>query len=252
MGPAKNFEKAIRLCRGEIIALCDQDDIWNPQKLSRLLYIFEQNPNAIYAFSDAEMVDEEAAPLAQKLWDAVGLRKSVGRFSGTGQLEILLRHNLIPGAALAFRASYRDILLPFPADWMHDYWIVLLGSTLSYGVPVNEPLFKYRRHAMQVCGWRKQTYLQVLKTSLRTDPEKSWKKLEQFQKLLKRIDSVSEFALCHPECLKLLRDKELHLSRRAKIRSTTGVSRIASLFSEVKTGRYSRYSDSWQSIVRDL
>jgi glycosyltransferase involved in cell wall biosynthesis len=252
LGPARNFEKAIDLCRGEIIALCDQDDIWNPQKISFLLEVFERNRKAMYAFSDAELINDEAVPEVGTLWDAVGFRNRLGRFSGAGQLEILLRHNLIPGAAMAFRASCKRILFPLPDAWMHDYWIVLLGSALSYGVPVNEPLFKYRRHAMQVCGWRKQTYLQVLRTSLKTDPQEAWKKLENFQKLTGRVASMSESSPCPPECARLLKDKESHLLRRATIRSSTGISRIASIFSEARTGRYSRYSDSWQSIFRDL
>src|ERR1700743_1857825 len=33
LGYTRNFEKAIRLCKGEYIALCDQDDIWDPQKI---------------------------------------------------------------------------------------------------------------------------------------------------------------------------------------------------------------------------
>src|SRR5260370_27009832 len=33
LGPARNFEKAIGLCDGEIISLCDQDDVWRPEKL---------------------------------------------------------------------------------------------------------------------------------------------------------------------------------------------------------------------------
>src|SRR5258708_37621369 len=36
LGSTKNFEKAIGLCQGEIIALADQDDVWCPQKLSRI------------------------------------------------------------------------------------------------------------------------------------------------------------------------------------------------------------------------
>src|SRR6266567_6944512 len=36
LGSTKNFEKAIGLCEGEIIALADQDDVWKPQKLAVL------------------------------------------------------------------------------------------------------------------------------------------------------------------------------------------------------------------------
>jgi len=94
LGPAKNFEKAIRLCEGEVIVLSDQDDMWRPDKLEKLHRVFEQNTQIIYAFSDAEMVDEEGNLLGQTLWDAVGLRKNLERFSGDGQLEIAHRTGL--------------------------------------------------------------------------------------------------------------------------------------------------------------
>jgi glycosyltransferase involved in cell wall biosynthesis len=252
LGPARNFEKAIELCSGRIIALCDQDDLWTPGKISRLLDVFERNPAAMYAFSDAEFVDGDGVPEGEMLWDAVGFRNNARRFSGPEQLKSLLKHNVIPGAAMAFRASCKHIVLPIPDDWMHDYWIVLLLSSLSHGIPISEPLFRYRRHAGQVCGWRKYTYLQVMKASLTTEPQEAWKKLWKFQELMKRVTSVSRLSECSADCLALLRDKELHLLRRAKIRSSTGFARVAHLFREARTGRYSRYSDSWQSIVRDL
>src|ERR1700761_555678 len=34
LGHTLNFEKAIKLCKGEYIALCDQDDIWETDKIS--------------------------------------------------------------------------------------------------------------------------------------------------------------------------------------------------------------------------
>ncbi len=41
----KNFEHAIALCDGDFIALCDQDDIWLPEKLARQLAILESDPS---------------------------------------------------------------------------------------------------------------------------------------------------------------------------------------------------------------
>lgn len=252
LGPAQNFEKAIRLCVGEIIVLSDQDDIWKPQKLERLSAVFERHPDSAYAFSDAEMVDRNGGSLGQTLWDAVGIQKKLERFVGPGQVELLLRHNLIPGAAMAFRASFRSIILPIPSAWMHDYWIVLLGSVLSSGVPVQEALFKYRRHASQLCGWRKQTYWEVLRRSLETTQEEWWAKVENFRKLTERISSVSDSVSSPGECLRLLREKDLHLSSRARIRSTTGMSKVMRVLAETASGRYQRFSDSWQSVIRDI
>lgn len=252
LGPSKNFEKAIQLCSGDIIALADQDDIWKPNKLGRLVLALEEHPSAVFAFSDADMGNHEGSLLGYSFWDAVGLRKVIAQFSGSGQLSILLRHNLIPGAAMAFRRNFRDIVVPVPAGWMHDYWIVLLGSTLASGVPVSESLFMYRRHAEQTLGWRKKTFLEVCKASLMVGQEESWDKVKQFQKLLDRVQSVSALMQCSVENKNLLKQKEMHLLMRAEIRSTKGISRVLKVVAELITGRYRRFSNNWQSIIRDL
>src|SRR5262249_31567365 len=36
LGSVKNFEQAIRLCTGDIIALSDQDDVWRSDKLQSI------------------------------------------------------------------------------------------------------------------------------------------------------------------------------------------------------------------------
>jgi len=253
LGVVKNFEKAISLCRGDIIALSDQDDIWKLHKLARLAEAFQQHPDTAYAFSDAEMVDDLGAPLGYTLWDAVGLRKSLAKFSGPRQLQMLLKKSLVTGATLAFRSSLKDVVLPIPSDWMHDGWIASLGSALSHGVPVSESLLLYRRHAAQACGWRTKTFWQVFKVSMSVSGEESWKKVEQFRELHQRVVSAPPTAQATAEHLQLLREKEVHLMQRAKTRSTSGISRFMRVLNELCTGRYKRFSESfWYSIMRDL
>src|SRR5258707_813052 len=70
LGSTKNFEKAISLCRFEIITLCDQDDIWHPQKLDRIADVFHQDEHMGAVFSDAELIDENSESLAGTLWSS--------------------------------------------------------------------------------------------------------------------------------------------------------------------------------------
>jgi glycosyltransferase involved in cell wall biosynthesis len=252
LGPAGNFAKAIEACRGEIIVLSDQDDRWRPHKAESLVRAFQQNPSAAYAFSDAMMVDQAGQPLGQRLWEAVRLRERIGEFHGARQVEILLRHNLIPGAAMAFRAAFRAVILPLPAGWMHDYWIALLGSVLSYGVPVDDVLFDYRRHGDQACGWRKKTFAQVFADSLHAGAQESWRKLELFRHARSRVLAVSGSTAPIKDRVSLLEEKEAHLLRRAAARSAAGPSRVIDVLTEVRTGRYRRFSSSWYSVIRDL
>src|ERR1700739_4682208 len=44
LGSTRNFDQAIGLARGELIALCDQDDRWGTQKLERLFDAVPDNP----------------------------------------------------------------------------------------------------------------------------------------------------------------------------------------------------------------
>src|SRR5438874_4960935 len=92
LGSTKNFEKAIGLCQGEIIALADQDDIWKPQKLAVLEKTLADHPEAGYVFSDAELVDARGERLGSTLWKSVRFKGSVLRnFSGSRQVATLLR-----------------------------------------------------------------------------------------------------------------------------------------------------------------
>jgi hypothetical protein len=250
LGPAKNFEKAIRMCKADVIALVDQDDRWKPHKLARLAEALAANPDAAYAFSDAEMENEAGSRVDDTLWQSFGLRDKLERFVGPAQLEMLLKRNFIPGAALAFRASFRDVIVPIPAGWMHDYWIALLGSTFSYGVPVAEPLFTYRLHDAQVCGLEK-SLLDTIQTSLATGESDSRARLETFQQLENRIASVSSIARCPADRFEPIRQKALHLSSRVRIRSSTGLTRVLRALAEARTGRYRRFSRR-HSLVRDL
>src|SRR5262245_47180770 len=63
LGIAKNVEKAISLCRGDVILLSDQDDVWHADKLETVEGIFEVKPQLSLVFSNAELVDETLKPL---------------------------------------------------------------------------------------------------------------------------------------------------------------------------------------------
>src|SRR5256885_16928924 len=63
LGSTKNFEKAISLCQGAIIALADQDDVWYPNKLGRIEKAFLQSSQIVLAFSDADLIDDNSCLL---------------------------------------------------------------------------------------------------------------------------------------------------------------------------------------------
>ncbi len=249
LGCTGNFERAIRLCSGDIIVLADQDDVWRADKLAVIAHTFARHPAAGYVFSDAEMVNEAGRWLGFSLWEALGFDPR--RFVPSQQVEMLLKRNVVTGAAAAFRSSLRDRLLPIPPAWRHDYWIALLGSIFSFGVPIAERLFLYRRHLAQQMGCGKDTLLAKIRISLAAEPDYGAKAV-RMSELRERAEAYSRAASCPSASLELVKEKELHLAHRALIRSAHGGARLARLLNEAASGRYQRFSLSWSSMIRDL
>jgi glycosyltransferase involved in cell wall biosynthesis len=249
LGSTKNFERAIRECHGEIVALADQDDIWGAEKLWKIMKSMQNHPDAAYVFSDGEAIDDKGRSLGRKSWDmhASNVYLRAG-WKKSDQLAVLLRENVVTGSMMAFRGCYKAIFLPIPSDWVHDYWIALLGSACSYGVVIAEPLVLYRQHSAQQIGIRKQSLIDKSRESLLTQREDYQKRLHMFEELLDRV----EMAGCPRESLNLIIDKVAHLSNRAISTTLSGTRRVNAVISEAWTGRYRRFSGSWRSIMRDL
>ncbi len=155
LGSTKNFERAISLCEGDLIALCDQDDVWLPGKLARLEEEFRRRPRAALVFSDAEVADESGRPTGRRLWESVGVgREELERLRAGKGLGELLSGATVTGATAALRASLRRLVLPIPGELplIHDAWIALLAACVGEVSAVEEPLVLYRRHAGQQVG----------------------------------------------------------------------------------------------------
>ena len=74
LGAAKNFERAITECTGDVIFLSDCDDVWYPNKVSVMEQALAESPRAGVAVCDADLVDENLEPLGGRLWPALGFR----------------------------------------------------------------------------------------------------------------------------------------------------------------------------------
>src|SRR5947209_10455427 len=59
LGSTKNFEYAIAHCTGAIVALSDQDDVWQPEKLEKLHEALTANSDAGFVVSDSELIDQD-------------------------------------------------------------------------------------------------------------------------------------------------------------------------------------------------
>ena len=140
-GVVKNFENAIKHCRGDIIFLSDQDDVWEKNKMTEIEHVFE-DPKVMAVVHDAQIVDEKLSSLNQTTFE--------WRDSKAGFWKNMKKNSYI-GCCMAVRRSALKRILPIPDNiWIHDQWIGLLAEQLGKVVFIEEPLIYYRRHGGNV------------------------------------------------------------------------------------------------------
>ena len=141
-----NFERALAMAPegADYVALCDQDDLWRPEKIERLL---EAIGGANLVYSDARLVDTRGGVISPSYW-------TTRRNNHTNFASLLLA-NSVTGAASLFRRQLLDDVLPFPpalADPFHDHWIAVVAMALGEIAYVSEPLYDYTQHGGAVIG----------------------------------------------------------------------------------------------------
>jgi glycosyltransferase involved in cell wall biosynthesis len=252
-GPAGNFQRAIAACDGVIIALCDQDDVWMPQKLAVIADEFQRNPNLGLVFSDADVCDESGNVLGYRLWQSVGFSGRLRRRAERGgAFDVILRQNVVTGATVAFAARLRDLVLPIDPHWMHDGWIALLIAAVAPVSAIRTPLVKYRQHPGQSIGALRRTLYQQYLNAKKLDGK--WFALQAvlYQAALDRLSHLNgEKYPVAPRTLRVMQEKICHWRRRSDIRDRK-IARLLPSTAEFLTLRYRRFSLGWKSFAQDL
>ena len=148
----RNFDKAIRLCRGDYIALSDQDDRWKPQKVERLAAFLDADLSAGMIFSDAALIDGDSRPTGQTLWQSLRFRDAARSVFRTDPGRVLLERPVVTGATMMFRRSLLDHFGVIPPTWVHDGWITWMSVFWSKPLFTEELLTEYRVHVGQQLG----------------------------------------------------------------------------------------------------
>jgi hypothetical protein len=175
LGSAANFERAIRLCGGNLIALSDQDDIWYPIRLQRSEQEFTIHPQAGLIFSDADIINERNELTGPTMWQRLGFAGKRARDLLGGEYLVLAKHRFVTGATVVFRASLRDRCLPIGEGWIHDEWIALITAAFFELRPIDQPLIQYRIHGSQQVGLQNK----LEQRTQGTPSQRHWGRLEK-------------------------------------------------------------------------
>ncbi|MGA8729118.1 MAG: glycosyltransferase family 2 protein [Terracidiphilus sp.] len=152
LGSTRNFDQGIRLAQEEFISLCDQDDRWVPNKLEKLSDILIRNPLLGGVFSDAVLIDGDSKPIGINLFEKHKFSAAKQRAFVANPSTILLKHDVVTGSTLMFKAAMRRYFSGIPLSWVHDGWLTWIIALHSHLDLTSEPLTAYRIHAGQQIG----------------------------------------------------------------------------------------------------
>ena len=150
LGYIKAFEKLTQMAQTPYIAYCDQDDLWDAEKLEKCIQALVEE-QAVLVTTDRRVIDEndrilvssdcQESPNVQNSWktgDDVTLQ------AATSCMAI--------GMSIVMKRETAVNAMPFSIYTGHDKWLALCASHEGKLAYIKEPLVSYRRHGKNVSG----------------------------------------------------------------------------------------------------
>jgi len=243
LGVTKNFEKSISLCSGDIIFLCDQDDIWEKNKIEKMSSAFIDK-NVGLVLCNGILIDEKNKQIKNyTLWNVFGIDK-IDKENFT--TNILINKPVFTGMAMAFRTDLKKYILPISKNAFHDEWIGFISSYKSKVCFLEEELVRYRIHKNQKVGiiyikslYEKYKFVKRYKIS---DIEKELAKVNDFIEKFQQLNADKNF-------INKLKNKQ----KLFYYRTTKSKFRLFILLWQLVIGNYHLYTNGkFKTFIRDV
>ena len=164
IGALRSFERLLNQSSAEIVMPCDQDDIWNDNKIERSLYWYlhkkkqVENDTPVLCFSDLSLIDDKGNPLGNSFQKMLGTN-----INSIYDPYYLTFRNPAPGCSMVINRQLFSSTLPFDKNAiMHDWWIIIDASLRGSICYINEQLVRYRIHSSNALGIKEDRSLPPL------------------------------------------------------------------------------------------
>ena len=235
LGVTKNFEKALSLCRGDIVFLSDQDDVWVENKVEITLDILEKHKNCQLVFTDVYLVDANGEDLGKRLWELTN-----PPVKDTYSIRDFLGLRFVTGATVALRKVLLEHTLPIPEYWIHDAWLAANASVYGDVKSINKPLIMYRQHEKNVIGAKKRSLVdQIRYTRVHISDSKQFRTtmknrfLTLYENCMQELSSEEKTAV--EKCVEFWKVSE-NLSENGKLKG------VRTIYRNFCNGNYKKYN----------
>lgn len=153
-----NFHNAIQACSGDIIFLCDQDDIWEKDKIQTMVNHLVQNPEIKVLNTAIRLIDERDNHInikKKKGWVNENILKKRVDDGNTIPIDInyLIFKNISTGCSICFIKQIKDDFIKHHSENIpHDWLINILGSLRQGTFFFNHITTNYRKHNQNTIG----------------------------------------------------------------------------------------------------
>lgn len=227
-----NFRKLILECEADYIFPCDQDDIWETDKIELMVKVMEDRPSLdLLACSVTPLYE-----IGSRKTGAATVQSRDGEYFEMAALTPTFMYVPRPGCTYCIRNSFAQRILPYWKDsYPHDATLWRL-ALLEGGVGLlNKRLVRFRRHAGNASGRRKQS---------RTD------RLDDIDYYIDFIEQAKGYAAKEPRCSReaagLLDECALWLDSRRRLLLTGSPSNAARCF------RFRRFYNTDRALILDM
>ncbi len=155
-GVTCNFENAFRHSTSDLLFFCDQDDVWNENKVSCFLEAAERFPEYGLYFSNATLTDGSLKPIGKSVWDVFYCDRSIKTkysvLDGDKLIERISANNIVTGMSAAVRREVLQNVFPMHLSLYHDEMVACYCSVNGGLVAINEETALYRQHGNNAIG----------------------------------------------------------------------------------------------------
>ncbi len=232
VGFSKNFKNAIKETTGDIIFLCDQDDIWYKTKVGAMLNRFESDSRIKAICSGFTFIDENDNIIRTRPRITHSnnnlIKFRIEPFETVKiDLSTICSYNISPGCTLAFTRDVKDIYLSrTQSTCVHDWELASIAAFMDGLYFFNTPLTNYRIHSDNTIGLPgltgRNSALQRAAYENRLDKAKQ---IDNYFKAMKVYEDLLD-----SKSLKVVHEKAQFIAKRLEALSEKKVAKILELY----------------------
>ena len=156
-GVCGNFQNAVNYSNGEYVFFCDQDDVWFPNKIERLVSVLDScreevvihDAQILKEFDDGSFCPIDKYLISSYPFDSNGLYK----INGPDNVCLAFYCGCITaGMCSSIKRDYLLSVTPFSKSSCHDDWIQFCALADNTLLAINDKLAFYRIHKNNTYG----------------------------------------------------------------------------------------------------